>query len=82
MPQEVPLGLSLISVHTATPVAQPIAAVRHGLSVSVQAAPAVQATQAPALQTMLSPHTVPFACGCCVSVQPGCPFAGHVVVPA
>jgi hypothetical protein len=80
VPQEVPFGRSPISVQTAAPVAQLIAPVRHGLAVTVQVAPAVQATQVPSLQTMFSPHTVPFACGCWVSMQPG-PFGPQVVAP-
>jgi hypothetical protein len=43
--------------------------VRQGLPLTLQAVPAVQATQAPLLQTMFWPQTVPFACACCVSVQ-------------
>ena len=80
VPQDVPFARSPTSVHNAAPVAQLMAAVRHGSSITVQVAPAVQATQLPLLQTMFSPHTVPFACACCVSMQPGTP-ATQVVVP-
>jgi hypothetical protein len=61
VPHDVPFGRSVISVHTAVPVAQLISATRQGLSASVQAPPAVHAAQAPLLQTWLVPHTVPFA---------------------
>jgi hypothetical protein len=47
----------------------------------VQVAPAVQAVQAPPLQTRLAPQLVPFATGACVSEQTGAPVL-QVLVPA
>jgi hypothetical protein len=72
-PQEVPFGWSPDSVQTEAPVAHEIVPVRQGLPDGEQAPPAIQVTQAPELQTLPSPQTVPFACGCCVSVQDATP---------
>ena len=71
VPQDVPFGRSPISVHSGAPVAQLISPLRQGFSVRVHAPPAVQEAQAPLLHTMFVPHTVPFAAGCWVSMQPG-----------
>ena len=68
-PHEVPFGWSPDSEQTEAPVAQEIVPARHGFPGGEQAPPAIQVTQAPALQTLSPPQTVPFACGCCVSVQ-------------
>ena len=56
-------------MQTGAPVAQTIAAVRQGLPATEQVVPAAQATQAPLLQTIASPQTVPFASGHCVSMH-------------
>jgi hypothetical protein len=57
----VPGPLNVWSVQTADPVEQLIVAVAaHGFA-EVQAVPAAQAVQAPALQTAPAPHEVPFA---------------------
>ena len=45
-----------------------------------QTAPAAQLAQAPLLQTLFSPQAVPFAWGCCVSVQDATP-SEQVVCP-
>jgi hypothetical protein len=73
VPQEVPFGWSPDSVQTGAPVAHEIAPVRQAFPVGEQTAPAVQLAQAPLLQTLFSPQTVPFAWGCCVSVQVATP---------
>jgi len=71
-PQEVPFGWSPDSVQTGAPVAHEIAPVRQAFA-GEQRVPAVQLAQVPLLQTLFSPQTVPFACGCCVSVQEATP---------
>jgi hypothetical protein len=79
-PHEVPFGWSPDSEQTAAPVAQEIVPARHESPAGEQAPPAIQVAQAPALQTLSSPQTVPFACGCCVSVQDATP-AEQAVCP-
>ena len=72
-PHEVPFGWSPDSVQTGAPVAQEVAPVRQGFPAGEQTPPAVQLLQAPSLQTLFSPQTVPFAWACCVSVQEATP---------
>lgn len=81
VPHEVPFGLLPAAVQTATPVVHAIAPSWHGSPVSVHASPAAQATQAPLLQTIPVPQTVPFACACWVSVQDAAPVAEQAVCP-
>lgn len=69
VPQELPFGWLPDSTQTDVPVAQEVVPLRQGLPATVQATPAVQGTQAPPLQTMFWPQTVPLAWACCVSVQ-------------
>jgi hypothetical protein len=69
VPQAVPFGWSLASVHTGAPVVQLIAPVRHGLPVTVQGVPAAHDAQLPLLQTRFVPQTVPLACASVVAVQ-------------
>jgi hypothetical protein len=59
-PLLVPLGTFPLSIHWDAPVAQDVFATLHGVGV-VQEVPSVHATQVPLLQTMLSPHELPFA---------------------
>jgi hypothetical protein len=80
VPHEVPFGLFPDAVQTGAPVVQAIIPIRQASPVNVQAVPAAQATQAPSLHTMSCPHTVPFACGCSVSVQVA-PEAEQAVCP-
>ena len=81
VPQDVPLATFPAAEHTGAPVAQLVIPVRHGWPVTVQAAPAAQATQVPvALQTRLVPHTVPGARLVLVSVHVGVPVE-HASVP-
>jgi hypothetical protein len=68
-PQVVPLGWSPDSVQMGAPVAQETAPVRQAFPAGEQAAPAAQLAQAPPLQTLFSPQTVPFGWACCVSAQ-------------
>ena len=80
-PHEVPFGWSPDSAQTDAPVAQESVPVRHAFPVGAQAPPAAQVTQAPLLQTLSCPQTVPFACGCCVSVQAAISAPEQVVCP-
>ncbi len=68
-------------MQTGAPVAQTIPPVRHGLPDTLQAVPAAQLPQAPLLQTIPSPQTVPFASGHCVSMQES-PDGEQTVCPA
>jgi hypothetical protein len=79
-PHDVPFGWSPFSVHTGAPVVQATAPVLHGCPVKEHEPPAVHAMQAPPLQTMPCPQAVPFAWGCCVSVQAATPLE-QVVCP-
>jgi hypothetical protein len=81
VPHEVPFGWFPDAVQTGAPVVHAIAPTWHGSAVSEQALPAVQATQDPLPHTIPCPHTVPFACGCWVSVQDATPVAEHAVCP-
>ncbi len=72
VPQEVPFGWLPDSAQTEVPVAHEIVPVRHAFP-GEQAPPAAQVAQEPLLQTLSVPQTVPFACGCCVSVQEATP---------
>ena len=72
-PHEVPFGWSPESVQRETPVAHESVPARQGFPDGEQAPPAVQAAQEPLLQTWFSPQRVPFAWGCCVSVQDATP---------
>jgi hypothetical protein len=75
VPQETPLGCGVpVSTHTADPVAHETVPRWQGLAASVHVAPAVQATQAPALQTMFVPHAVP-AGSVAVTMHTGMPVA-------
>ena len=58
VPHEVPFATFPVSAQTDIPVTQEVAPVRQAVA-GVQAAPAVQAPQAPLLHTMFVPHTVP-----------------------
>jgi len=80
-PHEVPFGWSPDSVQTEAPLAQKIVPVRQELPAGEQAPPAAQVTQAPLLQTLSCPQRVPFACGCCVSVQDALSVPEQVVWP-
>jgi hypothetical protein len=66
-------------VQTELPVAQENIPVRQAFP-GVQTPPAAQLVQEPLLQTLFSPQAVPFACGCCVSVQEATP-AEQAVCP-
>jgi hypothetical protein len=68
-----PFGWSAAGAQTGAPVVQVTAPVRQGWPDRVQLLPAVQATQAPPLQTMPVPQPVPLAWGCWVSVQVSTP---------
>ncbi len=71
-PHEVPFGWSPDSTQREVPVAQESVPVRHPLA-GEQTPPALQVAQEPLTQTLFVPQTVPFACGCCVSVQDATP---------
>ena len=73
-PHEVPFGWSPSSVHTGAPVVQATAPVLHGFPVTEHEPPAAQEMQTPPLQTRSCPQEVPFAWGCCVSVQAATPL--------
>ena len=60
VPHEVPFATLPVSAQTEVPVAHEVAPVRQAVA-GVQATPAVQAPQAPLLQTLFVPHDVPFA---------------------
>ena len=74
------MGWSPDSVQTGAPVAQEIIPVRHAFPAGAHAVPAVQLAHEPLLQTLFSPQAVPFAWGCCVSVQEATP-SEQVVCP-
>lgn len=60
-PQVVPFAFTDASTHAEAPVAQLVTPLwQSGSGLVVQAAPAVQATQAPLSQTRFEPHAVPF----------------------
>src|SRR5450755_2307400 len=69
-----PFGWSPFSAHTGAPVVQAMAPVLHGFPVTEHEPPAVHAMQSPALQTRSCRQAVPFAWGCCVSVQAATPL--------
>jgi hypothetical protein len=73
VPHEVPFGWSPESAQTETPVKHESVPVRQAFPAGEQVPPAAQVTQAPLLQTLSAPQTVPFAWGCCVSVQDAIP---------
>ena len=82
VPHDVPLATFPVSVQTGAPEVHTVAAVRQGLPVTTQLAPAVQAVHVPvALQTLLVPHAVPAARLVFLSVQTGDPVA-QASVPA
>jgi hypothetical protein len=64
----VPSCAAPLSTQTADPVEHEMTPAWQAVEY-VQAVPAVQATHAPALQTMLVPHEVPFAKDVCWSVH-------------
>ena len=78
VPHDVPFARFPVSAQTDVPVAHDVAPVRHAV-VGVQVMPAVQLLHAPALQTLLVPHDVPFA-RLPVSAQTEVPVA-HDVAP-
>jgi hypothetical protein len=80
VPQGVPSGSLSAAVHTGEPDVQTIAFLTHAFG-GVQSAPAVQAPQAPPLQTSFIPQEVPFVSGVPVSVQANTPDP-HDVIPA
>ena len=80
VPHDVPLALFPVSVQTGAPVVQAMAPVRHGLE-GAHAVPAVHAAQAPLLQTMFVPQTVPFPCAFWVSMHDSVPLAVQAVCP-
>jgi len=71
-PHEVPFGWLPDSAQTELPVAHDSVPARQTFA-GEQAPPAAQVTHEPPLQTLSVPQTVPFACGCCVSVQEATP---------
>jgi hypothetical protein len=73
-PHDVPTGLLLLSAQTGIPVVQEIAPFRQGLP-GGHAAPVMQATQVPALQTRFVPQLWPFGAFSSVSVQTALPVA-------
>jgi hypothetical protein len=74
VPHIVPLATLPVSVQTGAPLVQTVAAVRQGLPLTVQLAPAVQATQLPeALQTLFVPQLVPAVTAVVLSLQTGVP---------
>ena len=79
-PHEVPFGWSPDAMQTEVPVAHENVPVRHALPSGEQTPPAAQVAQEPLLQTLSVPQTVPFACGCWVSVQDATP-SEQVVCP-
>jgi hypothetical protein len=82
VPHDVPFATFPDSVQTGVPEVQTVMAVRQGLPVTVQLAPAVHAVHVPvALQTLLVPHAVPAARLVFLSVQTGDPVE-HASVPA
>jgi hypothetical protein len=82
VPHDVPLATFPVSVQTCVPEVHTVAAVRQGLPVTTQLAPAVQAVHVPvALQTLLVPQAVPAARLVFLSVQTGDPVA-QASVPA
>jgi hypothetical protein len=81
VPQEVPLATFPDSVQTGAPVSQEVVPVRHGLPLTLQAAPTVQLTQLPVEpQTLFVPQLVPGATRVLISLQTGVPVA-QVSVP-
>jgi hypothetical protein len=80
VPQAVPLlTLAPVSTQTDAPVLQSVAPVWQGLPDGVQVAPAVHATQAPALHTRPAPQLAPLARLVPVSVHTGVPVRQSVV---
>jgi hypothetical protein len=72
VPHDVPFGWSPDSTQREVPVAHESVPVRHTLA-GEQTPPALQVAQEPLRQTLSVPQTVPFAWGCCVSVQDATP---------
>lgn len=81
VPHDVPFGWSPDSAQTEAPVAHEIVPVRHEFPGGEQAPPTAQVTQAPLLQTLSAPQTVPLAWGCCVSVQEATSVCEQAVCP-
>ena len=74
VPHEVPLATFPAALQTGAPVVQAVAPVLHGMPVTVQLAPTVQAPQTPvALHTMFVPQLVPAGTFMFLSVQTGAP---------
>ncbi len=80
VPHVVPFGCAVAEfTHTWVPVEHEVVPRRHGSGFPVHDAPAVHATQAPALQTWFVPQVVPFASTVVVSVQVWTPVEQEVV---
>jgi hypothetical protein len=69
VPQGVPSFTEPLAVHVCAPVEQSVAPRAQALPGGEHASPAVQATHAPLLHTMFSPHTVPSFAAVDVSTQ-------------
>jgi hypothetical protein len=82
VPQEVPAGSGAagLSTQVCVPVAHEKTPATHGFGFVPQAPPAVQATQAPPLQTWFAPQLVPFVSGVVVATHVWLPVA-HEVAP-
>jgi len=78
-PHIVPAGLLPVAMQTELPVEHEVAPILHG-SDGVQATPAVQPTQLPALHTMFVPHVAPLPTAVPVSWQVALPVV-QVSVP-
>ncbi len=73
-PQTLPSStLEVLATQTWTPVEQENEPTWQGSPAGVHMPPAVQAVQAPALQTSFGPHIVPFCTAPWVSIQTGAP---------
>jgi hypothetical protein len=79
-PHAVPGGLAPPATQTGAPVSQEIVPCRQGFVGGVQAAPAVQDTQLPALHTRFVPQLFPSGASCPVSVQATIPLV-QLVIP-
>jgi len=74
VPHVVPLATFPDAVQTGAPLVQTVAPVLHGMPLTAQLAPTVQAPQTPvALHTMLVPQLVPAVAFTFRSVQTGAP---------
>jgi hypothetical protein len=80
VPHGVPFVTLLSAVQTDEPVVHELVPIWHGLPGAVHVAPAVQATQLPARQTMFVPQDVPSGAFVPRSAQPT-PPSTHVAIP-